>query len=261
MKDNNKFWLALAAFLLIVIVIALLPSKKPKKEIKPSRMATRKIKGKIAIVLDDWGYNLNNVKILNEIRQPLTLAILPNLKLSNNISRDLHRSGYEVILHLPMQPKEKYNLEKKTILTSMNKEQIENIISKDLLDIVYAKGVSNHMGSMATSDLATMEIVFRELKRRGLYFLDSFVITQSVCQELASKVGLRFAKRDVFLDNNNDPEYIRQQLHKLAERARLRGYAIGIGHDRKNTLEVLRQVLPELERRGYRFVFVSELAR
>jgi hypothetical protein len=160
-----------------------------------------------------------------------------------------------------MEPKEKYNLEKNTILTSMSKEQVANAISQDLASLVYAKGVSNHMGSMATSDIKTMEIVLRELKRRGLYFLDSYVVTQSICQELALNIGVRFAKRDVFLDNSNDPKYIREQIKKLTAKARLRGYAIGIGHDRRNTLQVLKEVLPELEREGYKFVFVSELAR
>jgi len=261
MKDNNKYWLALAAFLAIVIVITLLPAKKPKKVIKPPRVVTRPIKGKIAIVLDDWGYNLNNVSILNEIKKPLTLAVLPNLKFSKKISQDAHQRGFEIILHLPMEPKEKYNLEKNTIRTSMNKEQVVNAVSEDLASIVYAKGVSNHMGSKATSDIKTMEIVFKELKKRGLYFLDSYVVTQSIAQETAYKTGLRFAKRDVFLDNSNDPRYIKDQIIKLAEKARLRGYAIGIGHDRRNTLQVLKEVMPELEKEGYRFVFVSELAR
>jgi polysaccharide deacetylase 2 family uncharacterized protein YibQ len=257
MKDKSKYWLALAALLVIVIVIALFPAKKPKREVKPSRA----IKGKIAIVLDDWGYNLNNISRLNQIKEPLTLAILPNLKFSKKIPHDLHQRGFEIILHLPMEPNEKYNLEKNTIRTSMDKKQIEAVISEDLSSLVYAKGVSNHMGSKVTSDMKTMEIIFKELKRKGLYFLDSYVITQSICQELASRIGLRFAKRDVFLDNNNDPEYIKQQLYKLRDAARLRGYAIGIGHDRRNTLQVLKEVLPKLKSEGYKFVFVSELAQ
>jgi len=262
MKDN-RYWLTIAALLVIVIVVSLFPAKKPKKEIKPVRKVTapRVIKGKIAIVLDDWGYNTNNVRILSEIKQPLTLAVLPNLGFSKNISRDLHQRGFEIILHLPMEPKEKYNLEKDTVKISMNREKIVSVLSSDLSNIVYAKGVSNHMGSLATSDVKTMEIVFKELKRRGLYFLDSYVVPESVCQELAVKIGLPFAKRDVFLDNSSDPAYIREQINKLKEKAKLKGYAIGIGHDRKNTLQVLKEVLPKLEKEGYKFVFVSELAR
>jgi polysaccharide deacetylase 2 family uncharacterized protein YibQ len=39
------------------------------------------------------------------------------------------------------------------------------------------------------------------------------------------------------------------------------GQAIGIGHDRKITLEVLKEVMPSIEKEGYKFVFVSELIR
>jgi len=39
------------------------------------------------------------------------------------------------------------------------------------------------------------------------------------------------------------------------------GHAIGIGHDRKVTLEVLKEVMPELDREGFKFVFVSELVK
>ena len=259
MKDKSKFWLALIAFFVILGVIILLPAKKkPKRVVRPPVQVT---KGKIAIVLDDWGYNLNNMAAVSEIKQPLTLALLPNLAFSKKIAQDLHQRGFEIILHLPMEPMEKCNLEKNTVRTSMDKKQIEAVISKDLASIVYAKGVSNHMGSKATSDPVTMDVTFRELKKRGLYFLDSYVTAKSISREFASKIGLRFAKRDVFLDNSNDPEYIKQQLYLLRAKAKQRGSAIGIGHDRKNTLQVLKEVLPEFERDGYKIVFVSELVR
>ena len=74
-------------------------------------------------------------------------------------------------------------------------------------------------------------------------------------------MGLRFARRDVFLDNRDDPEYIRSQVIELKNLARSRGQAIAIGHDRKNTLLILKEMLPQLAEEGYKFVFVSEIAR
>jgi hypothetical protein len=160
-----------------------------------------------------------------------------------------------------MEPKEKYQMEKDTIKTSMGEEEIRNIIAKDLSSLSNVRGVSNHMGSKATSDAKTMEVVFNDLKRRRLFFLDSYVTSNSKCQEIALKSGIHFAKRDIFLDNNNDKKYIKKQLYRLKEKARLNGYAIGIGHDRKNTLSALREAIPDLEKEGYEFVFVSELTQ
>ena len=219
------------------------------------------VKGEIAIVIDDWGYNLNNLYFLDEIKYPLTVSILPNLGYSKIIASALKKQGAEIILHLPLEPHEKFRLEQNTILTSMDEETIRNIVTQDLDDIHYAGGVSNHMGSKATEDRRTMGIIFRELKKRNLFFLDSLVSARSICFSLAKSMHLGFARRDIFLDNKEEAGYIRGQLHKLKARARVYGRAIGIGHDHKITLEVLKEVMPELEKEGYQFVFVSELVK
>ncbi|MCX5713660.1 MAG: divergent polysaccharide deacetylase family protein [Candidatus Omnitrophica bacterium] len=219
------------------------------------------IRGKIAIVLDDWGYNLNNLATLEEIGSPLTLSILPNLPFSRKIAEAAHSRGFEVILHLPMQPKENVRLERNTILVSMDDKVIGSIVNQDLDDIIYAKGASNHMGSLATTDIRVMRTVFKELKLRHIYFLDSFVSYSIVSPLLAHEMKLKTARRDVFLDNSEDPAYIRQQIYKLKLRALGKGEAIGIGHDKKNTLEVLKEMMPILEKEGYKFVFVSELVK
>ncbi len=232
---------------------------KPKKPLKKPPVSA--VKGRIAIVLDDWGYNLNNLPILTRLGRPLTIAVLPNLAYSQKVSEELHNRGFEIILHLPMEPGEKLRLEKNTVMTSLGEASIKTIVAADLENIRYAKGASNHMGSKATGDINTMQSVFSELKGRRLYFLDSFVSSASVCQELAYKMRLPFARRDIFLDNQEDAVYIKAQVDKLKTKARLYGQAIGIGHDRRVTLEALQEIMPELEKEGYKFVFVSDLVR
>jgi hypothetical protein len=230
---------------------------RPKKITKVSAV----IKGKIAIVIDDWGYNLNNLETLKKIKYPVTASILPNLSYSKALARELHKRNIEIILHLPMEPREKFRLEQNTIMVSMDEASIINIIDQDLLNVPYVVGVSNHMGSKVTEDSATLMSIFNELKKRGLYFLDSFVSSRSICAEIAGSVKLPFAKRNVFLDNEENPEYIKKQLHKLIEIAKRHGQAVGIGHDRKTTLEALKEVMPEIEKQGVKFVYVSQLAR
>ncbi|MBU4473198.1 MAG: divergent polysaccharide deacetylase family protein [Candidatus Omnitrophica bacterium] len=219
------------------------------------------IKGKIAIVVDDWGYNLNNLHILEEIKYPLSLSVLPNLPYSRHLAEKLGRRGFEIILHLPMEPYERVRLEEDTIMTSMDEPAIVNIIDRDLAGAPYICGVSNHMGSKATGDSKTVSIIFRELKKRGLYFLDSFVSAKSICADVAGKMQLSFARRDIFLDNKDNPVYIRKQIQKLKAKANIYGQAIGIGHNRKATLEALKEIMPIIEKEGYKFVFISELVR
>jgi len=261
MKKNKKYELIIVILAAVAVIetislFALWQTRPKKPSIKKPRPV---LKGKIAIVIDDFGYNLNNLDILKEIKYPLTASVLPNLTYSKEISDSLHSLGFEIIVHLPMEPYENFSLEKETIKTSMDEKQIINIVDNSLSAVPYAVGVSNHMGSKATSDARVMRIVSKHLKRKGLYFLDSFVTPKSVCTETAKNIGVGFAKRDVFLDNNAAPEYIRGQLNKLKAKARLKGKAIGIGHDRKTTLLVIKKIMPEFSKEGYQFVFVSDI--
>ena len=261
---KNKTFAILAAILSLLVFIGLilvpLQKKVPVKKISVKKAPVKKtlpVRGRIAIVVDDWGYSLKNLALVEQIKQPLTCAILPGLKNSNLVMQQLNNLGFEIILHLPMEPKEKYALEKNTITLGMNAAAIEKIFTKDLLSVNLAKGISNHMGSRITENIKSSTLVMLEAKKRKLYFFDSFVTNQSVCPDIAGKIKIRFAKRDVFLDNQDDFEYIKGQLIKLKYLAARQGSAIGIGHDRKNTLLVLHEMLPAMEKEGYKFVFLS----
>ena len=254
---KNKLMIIVALILSLLVFVAVILSSINQR-------AARKavpVKGIIAIVIDDWGYHLNNLEIVRSIKQPLTCAILPNLKNSRLVAQKLNHFGFEIILHLPMEPKEKYHLERNTITTSMDAGQIRSILDQDLASILFAKGISNHMGSRITEDARVSALIISEAKKRKLYFLDSFVTPKSVCASLARKIKARFAKRDIFLDNRDDPDYIKSQIIKLMDLAKENGQAIGIGHDRSNTLTVLKEVIPQLVKAGYKFVFVSEIVK
>ena len=259
------FWILFSLVIVLAIFIfSLLGSRQRVKKVAPKKVSPKAAipaKGKIAIVIDDFGYNLNNLPLLKTIKQPITVSVLPHLSYSQTMAENLNALGFEVILHLPLEPKERYRLEKDTILTGMSDETIKAVTNRALDGIPFIRGVSNHMGSKATQDRRTMSIVFQELKKRRLYFLDSLVTGKSVCRNIAKETGIAFARRDIFLDNEPDTAYIKGQLNKLKARAQRLGEAVGIGHDRRQTIEVLKEVIPEFKRQGYKFVYVSDLAR
>ena len=116
------------------------------------------------------------------------------------------------------------------------------------------------MGSRATENSELMAIIFTELKQRELFFLDNLVTNKSTCRTLAKKMKVKFSSRDVFLDNENDDEYISGQLEELSALALASGQAIGIGHAGLKTLKVLKDKIPLMQEKGIKFVFVSELA-
>lgn len=269
MKKRSYKILILIFFLIStcqgIFILRILKPKAPKIIKHAPTVRVKPAKAIIAVVIDDCGYSLSDSDFLKDVKESFTLAILPNLPYTKTIAEMAHANNKEVILHLPLEPHsseteyEKTPLEKDTILTEMAEKDVRAILSRDLESVSYAEGISNHMGSKATEDIALMTKIFQELKRRDIYFLDSLVSPNSICFDLAHKMNVKFAKRNVFLDNKDNPEYIIAQISKLANKARVFGYAIGIGHYRKNTLAILKKFLPKLEASGYRLVTVSEL--
>lgn len=216
---------------------------------------------RIAIVLDDWGYNTNNLEEVLQISKPITLSILPNLPYSTTVANKAKERGFEVIMHMPMEPKAKMRLEIATLYTTMSDDEIRSTFNRSLQTVPDAAGISNHEGSRATEDMRLMAVLFGELKKNDMFFLDSLVTNDSVGEYLAKKTGVRFAKRSTFLDNESNPDYIKKQFEKAVGLALRKGDVIAIGHDKANTIAVLREMVPKLEERGVDLVPVSKLAR
>jgi polysaccharide deacetylase 2 family uncharacterized protein YibQ len=122
-------------------------------------------------------------------------------------------------------------------------------------------GINNHMGSRFTQSRDGMRVVLQEIKNRGLLFIDSRTIADSVGGKLAAELGVPHADRDVFLDNEQEAAAVEQQLARTEEVARRRGYAIAIGHPHDATIAALTRWLPTLERRGFVLVPVSAIVR
>lgn len=216
---------------------------------------------KLAIVLDDWGYNTNNLDAILRIDKPVTLSVLPGLPYSTLISRKAQDHGHEVILHMPMEPKAKIRLEIATLYTGMTDDEIRANFYKAIQTVPGAAGMSNHEGSKATEDRRLIRVVFGELKKNNMFFLDSLVTNYSVCESAAKEAGIRFIKRSIFLDNESVPAYIKKQFEKAIEIALKSGAAVAIGHDRPNTIAVLKEMIPAIEAKGIEITFVSNLAR
>ena len=137
---------------------------------------------RVALVLDDFGYSKKNFEKLKDLGIPVTMAVLPNVPYSKKACDVAKENGFEVILHMPMEPIDNAKpMEKDTILVVMDDPVVESKIDGALNSIYSAKGISNHMGSRATGDKRLMELVFSDLKKRDLFFLDSYTSGNSLC--------------------------------------------------------------------------------
>jgi polysaccharide deacetylase 2 family uncharacterized protein YibQ len=226
----------------------------------PKKIPSNGKKVFIAIVIDDWGYSTKNCQYLKEIKKPITVAVLPDLPHSGDVMQCAHEAGKEIMLHLPMEAHNNSDQYPPDYLlkTNMSPIKVDHLLSNILDKMPLVVGVNNHMGSKATEDKTMMSTVFKQLRHRGLFFMDSRVTSKSVCGPLARQSGVPFASRDVFLDNVNERAAIQKELADLVKVAKKRGKALAIGHDRSLTLQVIQESIPSLQDQGIELVTVKE---
>lgn len=222
--------------------------------------------GRIAIVLDDFGqrsWSGNLVERFCALPWPLTLAILPNEGRAAEIAAIALRHGHEALLHLPMEPMAfpEEDPGDGAIFVRQDGATIRTLLRQALRAVPGVTGVNNHMGSRATADPRVMEEILGELKALDLFFLDSRTSAESLGYAMANAMGVPAARRDLFIDPVDEIAAVEDRLWALAALAGDQGEAIGIGHDREQTLLALEAMLPRLESRGHQLVPVSQLVR
>ena len=219
--------------------------------------------GVIVLVIDDFGYRNDNISdgFLN-LSIPITCAIIPGHTASKKFAEKAVSYGKEVIIHMPMES-ENYSPgeDEYKLLTSMTSELLENKLIQAFESLPEAIGMNNHQGSKATSDSKTMTVLASVLKDRGKYFIDSRTSSLTIGEKTMVSFGVPTARRNIFLDNNNDLDRIEEQMNKLANSAKKNGVAVGLGHARKNTLSVIEKVVPDLLDKGFVFQFASQVVK
>jgi len=216
---------------------------------------------RLAIIVDDLGYDRAPAEALFALPFPLTLAVLPHLPYSADIAEEAYRRGYQVMLHLPMESNGDLKHEAIELRRGMSPAEVTRLLAGMLESVPHAAGVNNHQGSLATADPELMAATMSALRERDLFFIDSRTTTATVAYDVALRTGVPVASRKVFLDDIQTREAVLQQF-ALAERyARKYGFAIAIGHPHPSTLQALEEYLPQIEAHGVGLAFASELVR
>ena len=157
-----------------------IPPHKPILKTKPEVLTKLP---QVAIIIDDIGYDETLAQKFLDLDAVLTFSILPHSTHDKRIARLAHSKGFEVMLHLPMEPNEYplINPGPGVLLTSMSPGQLINQLNEDLDDVPFIKGVNNHMGSKMTTIAPQLHQIFSILKKRNLYFIDSRTTVDTLC--------------------------------------------------------------------------------
>ena len=219
------------------------------------------MRGVIGLIIDDFGYRNDHVSNgFLQLPGKLTYAIIPGHDYSQLFSKKAYDAGYEIIVHLPMENIGKtYGEEEYVLMSYFQDDEIKNRINKAFDLLPESIGLNNHQGSRGTADSRVMTLVAGVIKEKKKFFIDSRTTNNSLAETTMRKYGVPTNKRDVFLDNELDEEKIKIQLLELADVSEEKGIAIGIGHVKPQTLNVLAKEIPVLQKKGFRFEFVSNL--
>ncbi len=222
----------------------------------------------LAIIIDDMGHDRASASTILALPFPLTVSVLPHLPLSAETAEEAHSRGDEVLLHLPMEPEpgsaggpDGVAQEAVELRVGMSAEQVNWTLAGMLETVPYAAGVNNHQGSRATADLPLMVELMVALRQHNLFFVDSRTSPATVAYQIAEREGVPAASRKVFLDDTQTKEAVLAQLDQAARDAQREGSAIAIGHPHPGTVAALAQGVPQLESRGLRLVFASDLVQ
>ena len=216
---------------------------------------------KLAIILDDMGYDRAAADAAFALQFPITLSVIPHLPYSVEVAEEAYRRGDQVLLHLPMEAEAGEKAEPIELRVGMKADQVERDLDSMLETVPHAAGVNNHQGSRATADAKLMGELMPALRRRGLFFVDSRTTAATVAYDAAERAGVQSASRKVFLDDTTNRDAILSQIDLAARDATRDGFAIAIGHPHPATIAALVEAAPRIEASGVRFVFVSQVVQ
>lgn len=219
----------------------------------------------MAVIIDDFGNQMAGTDAIAQLPIPLTGAVIPGMPFAKEDAKKLHDAGKEVILHVPL---EGFNskpgwLGPKGITTGMPPNKIKQILEESLVEVPYAVGMNNHMGSRAMQNKTIVDTLISFAKEKGLYFVDSKTYDITVAQNIAQEKAITYLVRDVFLDNTPSTQHVIKQLQEALQIGKQKGYVIVIGHvgpeKGPHTAAALKAMIPKLQAENVEFVTIGTL--
>ena len=211
---------------------------------------------KLAIIMDDISTNAQASE-LKKLSIKVTPSIFPPEK-QHPKTAELAKEFSVYMVHLPLQALNYTNEKANTLRTGDSKEKISQRIKDIKKDFKGVKYINNHTGSGFTSDFKSTLALLDELKNSEIYFIDSLTTNKSTVLDASKKLGLKYAYRDVFLDNEQNVSKILKMINNAVAVAKKDGVAIAICHPYKSTFEALK-IAQKDAFKGVEVVYVDKI--
>jgi polysaccharide deacetylase 2 family uncharacterized protein YibQ len=185
---------------------------------------------KIAIVITGLGLDGRATKAaIDELPPAVTLAFAPYGTRLDHWLRLARRKGHEVLLEVPMEPRNFPDSDAGPHSLRPNLSADDNLarLKWVLTRATGYVGVTNLMGGRFLAEPLALEPVLSFLAARGLMFFDSS--KGALAQNVALQLKAPYVRSDLRLDGVAAPAAIDQRLTKLERLARHAGEAVATG--------------------------------
>lgn len=206
---------------------------------KTQILVQKNTKPRLAIIIDDMASH-THVDMLKKTNLKLIPSFFPPDK-HHPYTAEFAKDFDFFMVHLPLAAIKYDKAELNTLHPSDDMEKISKHVAFVKEQFPKVKFINNHTGSLFTANMQAMDKLFNAFKQNDFIFVDSRTIGNSKAKNLVSRFEQPYIARDVFLDNEDNIAYIKNQLRQAVEEAKKKGFAIAIGHPREKTFKALVQ--------------------
>ncbi|MEP0940496.1 MAG: divergent polysaccharide deacetylase family protein [Rhizobiaceae bacterium] len=219
---------------------------------------------RVAVIVGGLGLSQTGTQAaIRDLPSSISLGFSP---FGNSLQRwmqNARREGHEVVLQLPMEPLgyPSINPGPRTLVTGVEPGQ-------NIMNLRWALGrmtnypvVMNYLGAGLTSKPAVLRPLLKEIRDRGLGYIDDGSATASTAIQLSQELSLPHASGNIIVDSTRDADRMRNNLKALESLAKARGYAIATATAFPETVSVIKEWAEEAQKRDIIIVPVSNLLR
>ena len=215
---------------------------------------------KIAILLGGMGLNEKlTQKAIQELPGDISFGFAPygeNLQAQVNKAR---AKGHEIMLQVPMEPVgyPGTNPGPKTLLADAPGTENLGALRWHMSRFAGYSGITNYMGARLLVTADALEPVMKELKDRGLVYLEDATVNLSLAPRIGEATRLPVRRASVVIDADPTPAAIAEALAGLEQEAIANGIAVGTGAGLDVTIETVAEWARDLQQKGILLVPIS----
>ena len=234
---------------------------------RPHKLLPRAEQGRqarIAILISGLGLSaVATHTAIQKLPGAVTLAFGPYGSNLQGWVRQARQVGHEVVLQIPLEPFDYPDNDPgpHTLLTSLPPNENVKRLKWLLARFTGYMGITNAMGAKFTAAKDALRPILKELKSRGLVYIDDGASPRSNAKDLSEELKLGFISSHVVIDSEQTRADIRKSLSRLETIAEERGIAIGVGGSLPVTLEEIAEWAEKLKDRGIDLIPISAAIR